>query len=337
MEKANDGHIDCLAATDEPTVSEKIFQKNHMYEFSCSNGSSKSCLPKRYLCDGQEHCEQGDDERFCTANSSDVKKFINQRLTTKIRHRNYLAFNGMSELFTLPMIVLPPTIQLSDQRQPRCHRGLDLNVWLNNRDNTTTSTCLCPPSFYGDRCQYQNQRISLAIRFRVPSDSYQTVFAILISLIDQSDERIIHSHEQFTFLSMRDCKVKFNIYLLYATRPKNLSQNYSIRIDIYEKVSLSYRGSVLLPVTFSFLPVHRLAFIVDIPPNYNNIRKCSHDPCVHGTCFRYWNHRETMKLFVVVIQDGLEETVLSNILVLARLIPNVSVCRLAIDLSAYVQ
>ena len=78
-------------------------------------------------------------------------------------------------------------IQMSDQHQPRCHRGLDLRVWLNNK-NSTTNTCLCPPSYYGDQCQYQNQRISLTIQFRALSDSYQTLFAIVISLIDDSEQ-----------------------------------------------------------------------------------------------------------------------------------------------------
>jgi len=52
-------------------------------------------------------------------------------------------------------------IQVPYQHQPRCHRGLDLSLWLNNSNNSTTNRCLCPPSFYGNQCQYQNQRISL--------------------------------------------------------------------------------------------------------------------------------------------------------------------------------
>jgi hypothetical protein len=32
-----------------------------------------------------------------------------------------------------------------------------------------------------------------------------------------------------------------------------------------KKIFLAYRGSVLLPVNFPFLPVQRLAFLVDIP------------------------------------------------------------------------
>ena len=163
---------------------------------------------------------------------------------------------------------------------------------MNNKNNLTNNTCLCPPSYYGDQCQYQNQRISLIIKFRALSDSWQTLFAIIILLIDDSNERIIHSYEQFTYLSMRDCKIKFNIYLLYSTRPKNSTKNYSIHIDIYEKISLTYRGSLLFPINFSFLPVHRLAFIVDIPRNNDNIQNCSNNQCIHGKCIKYSNNPE---------------------------------------------
>ncbi|CAF4843236.1 unnamed protein product, partial [Rotaria sp. Silwood2] len=37
-----------------------------------------------------------------------------------------------------------------------CNRGIDLYVRM--PDFTAQLYCLCPPSFYGDRCQYENQR-----------------------------------------------------------------------------------------------------------------------------------------------------------------------------------
>ena len=37
---------------------------------------------------------------------------------------------------------------------------------------------------------------------------------------------------------MINCKRKYNIYLLYSTKPKDSSKKYSIHIDIYEKITL---------------------------------------------------------------------------------------------------
>jgi hypothetical protein len=57
--------------------------------------------------------------------------------------------------------------------------------------------------------------------FHALSDSWQIPFVIVILLIDDSYERIIHSSEQFTHLSIRDGKIKFNVNLFCSTGPKN--------------------------------------------------------------------------------------------------------------------
>jgi hypothetical protein len=177
--------------------------------------------------------------------------------------------------------ILPP-------RQHHCYRGLNLRVWLDREKNLTNMTCLCPPSYYGDMCQYQNERVSLTLQFRSFADSWRTPFIFVVLLIDNSDERTIHSHHQLTYLPVRNCKTKYNIYLLYSTRPKNQSKIYSIHIDIYEKLSLSYRGSSLIPVLFPFLPVQRIAVQLNIPPMNDNFKSCSAGHCgVHGQYIRY--------------------------------------------------
>jgi hypothetical protein len=147
-------------------------------------------------------------------------------------------------------------------------------------------------SYYGEQCQYQNQRIGLTIRFRALSDSSQTLFTIVVSLIDDSNDRIIHSYEQIIYLLMKHCKTKFSIPLIYSTRPKDPTKKYAIHIDFYEKVPLVYRGSVLLPIRFPFLPVHRLAFIIDIPGGNQKIQSCINDQCLHGKCIKYSNNQD---------------------------------------------
>ncbi|CAF4372097.1 unnamed protein product, partial [Rotaria sordida] len=74
------------------------------------------------------------------------------------------------------------SIPILRQYNQRCHRGLPLQVWLNNNGNLNTIVCLCPPSFYGNFCQYQNQRVSLTLQFQTFSDSRQTLFALIIAL-----------------------------------------------------------------------------------------------------------------------------------------------------------
>ena len=148
-------------------------------------------------------------------------------------------------------------------------------------------TCLCPPSHYGDRCQYQNERVSLTIQFRAFSDSWQTPFIVILSL---TDERTIHSYEQLTYIPVPNCRTKYNIELLYATRPKNPPRNYSVHLDIFEKGTLSYRGSLLLSLPFPFLPVERVVVQLNIPYTDYHLHNCSSHLCGgHGRCVRYFD------------------------------------------------
>ncbi|CAF4370898.1 unnamed protein product, partial [Rotaria sp. Silwood2] len=316
VNQGNDGKIDCLGATDEPKLCQRKNQISFYDNFYCINSSSVSCIDSSRLCNQGASCEHEDDEKFCIKNRtdisihgsiclssyssirSDVEQFLCHETKLKIKqHVKYFSLKGMSKSVQdqtqnsiKSKFLSSSHIEKSHQHELRCHRGFDLQIWLNNEKNLTTNACLCPSSFYGDMCQYQNQRVSLTIKFRVLSDSWSTLFAIIISLIDDSEERIIHSYEQFTYLSIRDCKIKFNIYLHYSTRPKNETKNYAIQIDIYEKISLTYRGSLLYPIIFPFLPVHRLAYIADIPRNNEDIQTCFNSQCIHGRCMIYTNN-----------------------------------------------
>ncbi|CAF0823807.1 unnamed protein product [Adineta steineri] len=158
-------------------------------------------------------------------------------------------------------------------------------IRLNNDESTFICFCLC--SYYGSRCEYQNQRVSLAIKFQAYSESRQTLFEIIIQLIDDSNERIVHSHVQFTYLFARDCETIFYYYLLYSTRPKNQTKTYSIHVDIYEKQPLNYRGSLWFSINNTFLPVHRFDLTIAIPPVDFNGEHCSKHECIHGKCIKY--------------------------------------------------
>lgn len=160
---------------------------------------------------------------------------------------------------------------------------------MNKAKQQSTISCLCLPSHYGDRCQFQSDRVSLTIRFRTPSNAWQTLFLIIVSLVDDGDERTIHSYEQLTYLSFANCKTKYNIDLLYSTRAKNQSKVHFVHIDIYEKKSLTYRGSLFVAFPFPFLPVQRLATELTIPHSDFHFDDCLDYQCVHGHCTQYFN------------------------------------------------
>ncbi|CAF1084363.1 unnamed protein product [Adineta steineri] len=166
-----------------------------------------------------------------------------------------------------------------------CHRGIAV---LNGMDET--KKCFCPPNYFGSRCQWQNQRISLSLQLIYHSmTSINAIFQVIIILVDEHNGST-SNHEQITYIPTLDCDTKFNIYLLYPDRPKNLLNNYSIRIDLYEKTKLDYWASWYLSIPFRFLPVNRIAAKLLIP-EIPEIQSCSLPCGEHGKCKRYINEK----------------------------------------------
>ena len=88
---------------------------------------------------------------------------------------------------------------------------------------------------------------------------------------------------------LRTLERKFNIYLLYSTRPKDHMKNYSVQIDAYEKITLKYRSSIIKSLNYSFLTVHRLTFQINIPCALDNLEDCLDNECINGKCIKYFN------------------------------------------------
>ena len=315
IEKINDGSIDCLSATDEEMIrnpSKSSVYDNEYSEFYCINQSSYSFIPVYTLCDGKKDCQHGDDERFCTTNRtdpnygiclgyynifpSDVEYFLCfYKIISRIIKAIQVKFpTSISNITTTePMLKSNSfSIQPSLKFQHQCHLGFPVRVWLNQRNRTSISTCLCPVNYYGSQCQYQNQRVVLTLRLQTFSESSRILFIIIVSLIDDSDERLIHSYESFTYLSVRDCQKNVLLTLHYSTRPKNATRQYFIRANVYEQMTLYHRGSFLFSIEFPFLPIHRLGFLIDIPFNKTDSVICKNTECQHGRCMKYWNHLE---------------------------------------------
>jgi hypothetical protein len=170
-----------------------------------------------------------------------------------------------------------------------CNRGI-----LIFEGKSYKKKCLCPPNYFGDQCQWQSQRVSLTLQIRhISSIGKQThfIYDIFIYLIDDKYE-VIHYYEVINYIPSFDCQTKFNRYLLYPTKPKH--ENYSIHIDVYDKITLNYHASWYLVILFPFLPVNRLAKQIQIPfdrsqPSLN----CSLECGIHGKCFDYINSRKS--------------------------------------------
>ncbi|CAF1027141.1 unnamed protein product [Rotaria sordida] len=166
----------------------------------------------------------------------------------------------------------------------RCNRGMNARLWLGGKKYNYR--CFCPPSYYGKLCQYQNQRVSLTLRL-LPIDRY-SIYEIVVKLIDDNYE--INSYQKFVFLSSWGCSMKFNTYLLYSTRPKDISKNYSLHIDVFDKTNMKYYASWYLTIPFLFLPINRLVAQLNIPYRQVEIDHSCNLKCRNNDrCMKYVN------------------------------------------------
>ncbi|CAF2966223.1 unnamed protein product [Rotaria sp. Silwood2] len=308
--KVNDGIDDCLGGMDELKLCRHIYPSNKdPKRFRCQNNSL--CLSSFELCNNIKTCPFGDDENFCNNhkficqyNSNINRTFIQDIICHSIDNEknriNHFSINTSPIYPQLDKNINKEIIQWK-QKQDNiqkniysknksyiwpwyCNRGLILRIRFQNKLNQRI--CMCPPSYYGNLCQYQNERVSITLGL-IRADR-RDVYVIIIMLIDQN--QYINSYNQFEYIASQNCGIKLNRYLLYSTRPKNISNNYTIRIDAFEKYSLTYRGSWHLSIPFLFLPVNRISALLYIP-SYRQIPIISNcfKKCINGECIKYLN------------------------------------------------
>ncbi len=296
LARANDGIVDCLGGFDERHYCQTIYPLQSDRRFRCLN--STECISVHSLCDSLIDCPFGDDEMEELCNNHVPCDSVTQHNTTSIsqlychlQDRNtQKKYVSLVSSTIVHNTVLKKTskfksntnaISLSQRSVWICNRGI--LVYMGEKKE---EKCLCPPSYYGEKCQYQNQRVSITMKLR--SVELRSSFALMLTLIDE--ENRINSREQITYQPNYDCDRKFNLYLLFASRPKVASKKYSVRIDAFEKNTLEYRSSWSYPILFPFLPVYRLAIDITIPANRSEVQlnSCPLD-CQHGRCARFEN------------------------------------------------
>ena len=310
--QVEDGYIDCLGGLDELQYCRNIYDPTvRLGTFRCLD--TNMCLDFNNVCDSIVDCPLGDDEAFCgdhryicfSIADVDRKNYTNVENTICLLQTIKRIPFSLQTSRVYPSTGNSTSVRILSQRTEqhhvtrftarksddsmwlwRCNHGLSVRHWRGGKN--ITYKCFCSPSYYGDRCQYQNQRIAFTARIRVIN--VNTVYTIMISLIDDSkDYQEINSYHKYTSLFDSNCERSMNGYLTYTRRVNNASTNYSVHFDVYNKTNLTYLASWYFPVPFSFLPVNRLVVALYLPlqptPTSN---KCP-VICYNGQCTKYVN------------------------------------------------
>jgi hypothetical protein len=302
---ANDGYIDCLGGSDERFHCRDQYPEISEIRFHCWN--STECIDVYSMCTNKDPCPYQDHNKFC--DSIDMSNGICYEYLINSQFEHHPSRDFLCNLDEVSKEVKSSYFTLTEQKIVEsnsseknndlptylnyekgslnvawlCNRGLFILRWTGTKQ--LDYFCFCPPAYYGHRCQYQSQRISLS--YRVKTIERRTVFNMLIMLIDNTSQ--IHSYEQRSYLAFRDCNFQFGINLLYSNQPKDPSKQYTVRIDLFEQSNLNYRASWEFPVQFSALPVYPIANILIIPSESSLTSTTCSPKCVHGECLLYVN------------------------------------------------
>ncbi|CAF1137687.1 unnamed protein product [Didymodactylos carnosus] len=148
-----------------------------------------------------------------------------------------------------------------------------------------TQICLCPPSYYGDKCQYQSERLSVYLGVETTIKYDTNIYKLLIRL--QTSTNMFYDYIDFIIFNY----YKSDRHIVYLLTP-NLYESYSVVIDIFQLTTtiVEYHSSFYYDIPFPFLPVRRLAtkiIIKDEKSSNTCVNKCS----LHGRCLFYENNK----------------------------------------------
>lgn len=306
LDRVNDGVIDCLGAIDESdyclALSSDVLASS---KYRCWD--VMRCVEFLNDCGTYEDCVRGDNGLSCSrryqtcpnylvnfvsnpqsvlCRISEMKRIYFSLETTSFYPSIEKKINLIDEpLVTRHIVTKDIKAEHVDAAWAwRCNRGLHARLWLGN-DNYYYR-CFCPPSYYGDFCQYQNQRVVLKLGLALANQ--RGLYGVVITLFDDDDDREeINSYDQYVIAAGQYCGEFFEIYLWYSARPKNSSKNYSIRVDSFDLISFVYLASWHLKISFLFLPVNRVTAVLNVPSHKaSNPSNCPLI-CKKGVCTKY--------------------------------------------------
>ena len=182
-----------------------------------------------------------------------------------------------------------------------CGRGVTIKRKTHNQIQ-----CFCPPSLYGEFCQFYSDRITVITSLdNIPSELVEhenNIIKVLVLLL--SNDEIINDYVfHLPLILSKELNKKFRFNLIHP-RPKIMSNSYRVRFEAYNLVSdssmIEFLGVWEYPIHFPFLPSYRLAQVLRFNTNTTTLIPAEHicktsNPCLHNsTCHPIINEMKNM-------------------------------------------
>ena len=278
-------------------------------DFMCYNGT----CAKGGVCNGKFDCLYGEDEYLCTYEENVP---LAQSTSYHRRDKEYgivyeqqpfhlpqfpasqqqKLINKTAALFASVDEVNPSI--LAESAVPFvCNRGIGITFW------NGSFVCFCPQSYYGNKCQFHSDRLTLIFQMNFSQSIYASssnlnvLFKMLVLLLFNNET--IDSYEFHDRPTLSDVvsskKIDHFIYprvkeWLAARQERHFNRQnilqehpYAVRIEAY-RIELATRPELIAiwqyPIYFDFLPGYRLVKILQflpLPPRQKH-------PCISRPC-----------------------------------------------------
>ncbi|CAF0981912.1 unnamed protein product [Didymodactylos carnosus] len=306
-------HLLCRKRCPDNEDQHLCFYKAYNTEIKCHGANDVLCLNGECIenarCDNYIDCPNGEDEYWCSSNDwldmlhyRGNKRYVEYRKEKKLD----LTYFPLSEVHIVRQQQHRAKIhQIKSQETDvdkyihdskivfYCNRGIAI-------DQLNATRCFCPPTYYGSKCQYYSDRLTVVTHLQLTSklnNFGNNVIKIIATLVFDDTEIIDYYEFNVRPLLEVDNKyVKHRFHLLYSRSErllKHKAQRYFNRsnvidvhpyaiqfeaFELYVNYSIRLIGVWHYTIYFDYLPSFRLSKVL----NFLSVNIT--DPCTNNTC-----------------------------------------------------
>ncbi|CAF1621075.1 unnamed protein product, partial [Adineta ricciae] len=277
-------------------------------DFRCWNGT---CIKKGW-CNQKSDCIHGEDEYYCR-----IPNLESKTIQSNYRSQKRTIFSTTPKYLNLPVFPYETKIisnisiynssisetvksidivnNISSPIAYICNRGIGIYTYYNS------IVCFCPEQYYGDKCQFYSDQLTLILSLDISNSKYQMntnptlILKILVLFLYENKTLAIKEFHVRPAIEMNNPKKQI-IRFLYSRTNKSLERKrqryfnrsniinehpYSIQIEAYELNSSTkplFIDVWKYPIYFDYLPSFRFVKIL----RFNNTNS------IYNSCEGYY-------------------------------------------------